>query len=452
LADHPVFLGKSSKEDYTKEHIRLTFYCRSKRGRKMRLKTVLNKCCKFKGFVLVDARFNSKQTAIIVQIREEKQSQPICSICDRVCPGYDRLPERLIQFIPFWGFQVFFAYALRRVSCPACGVKAEKIPWADGKKHITHHYSKYLADWAKEMSWKSVATRFRTSWQTVFRAVEEVVQYGLENRVISGVTALGVDEVQFHVGHTYMTLVYQIDRGNRRLLWVGKNRTMKTLRKFYADMWHIDRKFRKGIKVVCSDMWKAYLNVIKEKTPKAINVLDRFHVMQKFGKALDEIRADEVKRLKKEGNEPVLTKTRWCFLKRKFNLTRSQKGKLKELVDMNLNTVKAYVLKEQFQHFWEYKSPTWAGKFLDNWCELANESELEPMMKVARMLQKHRELILNYFIAKKEFNSGIVEGMNRKVNLTIRKAFGFRSFEVMQTALYHQLGKLPEPVFTHEFW
>jgi len=418
----------------------------------MRLITVLNKCCKFKGFVIVDSKFNDKQTAVIVQIREEKRGRAICSGCDKKAPGYDRLPEKLVQFIPFWGFQVFFAYAMRRVSCPDCGVTVEKVPWSDGKKHITHHYAKYLADWGKEMAWKSVATRFRTSWQTVFRAVESVVEYGLENRVLSGVTALGVDEVQFHKGHKYMTLVYQIDKGSRRLIWVGKDRTMKTLRTFYADMWHLDRKFRKGIKVVCSDMWKAYLNVIKEKTPDAINVLDRFHVMQKFGKALDQIRADEVKRLKAEGKDPVLTKTRWCFLKRKFNLTRSQKGKLKELVDMNLNTVKAYILKEQFQHFWEYKSPTWAGKFLDNWCELANESELEPMMKVAKMLQKHRELILNYFIAKKEFNSGIVEGMNRKVNLTIRKAFGFRSFEVMQTALYHQLGKLPEPEFTHRFW
>jgi transposase len=418
----------------------------------MRLITVLNKCCKFKGFVTVDSKFNDKQTAVIVQIREKKRGRAICSGCDKKAPGYDRLPEKLVQFIPFWGFQVFLAYAMRRVNCPDCGVIVEKVPWSDGKKHITHHYAKYLADWGKEMAWKSVATRFRTSWQTVFRAVESVVEYGLENRILSGVTALGVDEVQFHRGHKYMTLVYQIDKGSRRLIWVGKDRTMKTLRRFYADMWHLDRKFRKGIKVVCSDMWKAYLNVIKEKTPDAINVLDRFHVMQKFGKALDQIRADEVKRLKADGKDPVLTKTRWCFLKRKFNLTRSQKGKLKELVDMNLNTVKAYILKEQFQHFWEYKSPTWAGKFLDNWCELANESELEPMMKVAKMLQKHRELILNYFIAKKEFNSGIVEGMNRKVNLTIRKAFGFRSFEVMQTALYHQLGKLPEPTFTHEFW
>jgi len=418
----------------------------------MRLITILNKCCDFNGFVVEGAQFNNKQTAIIVRLRERKNSKAICSICGLKSSGYDRLPEKQVQFIPFWGFQIFFAYAMRRVNCPNCGIKVEKVPWSDGKKQITHHYAKYLADWAKEMSWKSVATRFRTSWQTVFRAVESVVEYGLENRILKGVTALGVDEVQFHQGHKYMTLVYQIDKGSRRLIWVGKDRTKKTLRRFYADMWHLDRKFRKGVKVVCSDMWKAYLSVIKEKTPDAINVLDRFHIMQKFSKALDQIRADEVKRLKKEGKDPVLTKTRWCFLKRRFNLTRSQKGKLKELVDMNLNTVKAYVLKEQFQHFWEYKSPTWAGKFLDNWCELANESELEPMMKVAKMLQKHRELILNYFIAKKEFNSGIVEGMNRKVNLTIRKAFGFRSFEVMQTALYHQLGKLPEPEFNHKFW
>ena len=194
------------------------------------------------------------------------------------------------------------------------------------------------------------------------------------------------------------------------------------------------------------------MDVIKEKIPHAINVLDRFHIMQKFGKALDKIRAQEVKRLKADGNEPVLKNSRWCFLKRRFNLTRSQKGKLKDLVEMNLNTVKAYILKEQFHKFWEYTSPTWAGKFLDNWCGLTEEAKLEPILKVAEMLQRHRELILNYFRAKREFNNGIVEGLNRKVNLTVRKAFGFRSFEVMKTALYHQLGKLPEPEFTHEFW
>lgn len=417
----------------------------------MRLKTIINHCCEFNGFVVGKSEFNKTRDAIKVQLRECKNRKPVCSICGQVGVGYDRLPEREVQFIPFWGIQVFFVYARRRVNCSTCGIKAEQVPWATGKNQVTDHYANYLANWAKDLSWSRVAERFNTSWQTVYRAVEMVVAFGLANRRIDNVTALGVDEVQYKKGHNYMTLVYQINKGARRLLWVGEKRTKKTLRKFFADMWKIDRKFRQRIEVICSDMWQPYLDVIKEKT-SALNVLDRFHIMQKFGKALDQLRAQEVKRLKSEGCEPILKNSRWCFLKRKFNLTKSQKGKLKELVNMNLNIVKAYILKEQFHKFWDYAHPTWAGKFLDNWCELADESELEPMIKIGEMLQRKRELILNYFRAKKQFNSGIVEGMNRKVNLTTRKAFGFRSFDVMQTALYHQLGELPEPCFDHNFW
>ena len=418
----------------------------------MRLKTILNKCCNFKKFVVGESKLSKDGKAIEVIIRARKGSKAICSCCNKKAPGYDHLPERKTEFIPFWGFVVYFIYAMRRVNCPQCGIKVEKVPWIHGKQQISPHYAKYLASWAKEMSWQSVAKRFHTSWQTVWRAVEMIVDYGLENRVISNVTALGVDEVLFQKGHKYMTLVYQIDKGSRRLLWVGKKRTMKTLRSFFTDMWHIDRKFRKNIKVICSDMWKPYLRVIKEKIPNAINVLDKFHIMKKLNESVDQVRKDEAKRLKKEGKEPILKKTRWCFLKRRFNLTRSQKGKLRELVDMNLETMKAYILKEQFHKFWEYNSPVWARKFLDNWCELADESELNSMISSAKMLQSHRELILNYFRAQKEYNSGIVEGLNRKVNLTVRKSFGFRSFEIMKIALYHQLGHLPEPEFTHKFW
>lgn len=417
----------------------------------MRLKTIINHCCEFNGFVVGKSEFNKTRDAIKVQLRESKNRKPVCSVCGQVGVGYDRLPEREFQFIPFWGIQVFFVYSRRRVNCSTCGVKAEKVPWSTGKNQVTDHYANYLANWAKDLSWSRVAERFNTSWQTVYRAVQMVVAFGLANRRIDNVTALGVDEVQYKAGHNYMTLVYQIDKGARRLLWIGEKRTKKTLSKFFTDMWKIDRAFRKRIEVVCSDMWQPYLDVIKEKT-SALNVLDRFHIMQKFGKALDQLRAQEVKRLKSEGSEPILKNSRWCFLKRKFNLTKSQKGKLKELVKMNLNIVKAYILKEQFHKFWDYAHPTWAGKFLDNWCELADESELEPMIKIGEMLQRKRELILNYFRAKKQFNSGIVEGMNRKVNLTTRKAFGFRSFDVMQTALYHQLGELPEPCFDHNFW
>mgnify|MGYP000247598275 FL=1 len=153
-----------------------------------------------------------------------------------------------------------------------------------------------------------------------------------------------------------------------------------------------------------------------------------------------------------EGKDPVLTKSRWCFLKRKENHTDTQALKLAELLTMNLRTVKAYLLKEDFQRFWEYTHAAWAEKFLKRWCFRTMRSKIEPMKDIAKMLRRHQELILNWFRAQKQFNNGIVEGLNLKWNLTVRKAFGFRTFNAPQMASFHQLGDLPEPQLTHEFY
>ena len=140
------------------------------------------------------------------------------------------------------------------------------------------------------------------------------------------------------------------------------------------------------------------------------------------------------------------------MLKRKANLTGHQRFRLRDLLRYNLRTVRAYLLKEDFQQFWEYASPAWAGKFLDEWCRQVMRSRLDPMKKVAKTLRRHRELILNYFRARKAFSSGIVEGLNNKAKVTMRKSYGFRTFHVMETALYHVLGKLPEPNVAHRFF
>ena len=419
----------------------------------MRIKTILNQCLDFKCFCIGDASFDEQKRAIIVKIHPRTNSKPLCSCCQTPSPCYDTLPERLFEFIPIWGFFVFFSYAMRRVTCPDCKrVVVEKVPWGDGKNHLTIYYAKYLAGWAKEIAWQRVAERFHTSWQTVGAAVEWVVSYGLLHRDLDGITALGVDEIAWHKGHDYLTLVYQIDAGCRRLLWIGEKRTQATIQQFFDEFKKLKQDFTIGIKVICSDMWKPYLKVIAKSLPHALNVLDRFHIMQKFNKAIDKVRADEARRLRADGEEPALAKSRWCFLKRKENLTEKQSFKLKELLKMNLRTVKAYLLREQFQKFWQYSSPGWAGRFLDQWCHAAIHSRIDAMKELAKMLQNHRELILNYFRAKKQFNSGIVEGLNRKINLTIRKSFGFRTIKIAKICLYHQLGELPEPTFTHEVW
>ena len=420
----------------------------------MLVKTVLNHCYRFKRFVYEPCRFEDMggSVRIIVPIVPRKNSKPQCSGCGCFGSAYDRQPVRLFEFIPIWGLSVFFEYSMRRVSCATCKITVESVPWVAGKQQKTLPYLGFLASWAEDLPWKRVAERFCTSWHTVYRAVQWVVDYGLTHRKLDNITAIGVDEIQYQKGHKYLTLVYQLDQGCRRLLWVGKERTMETFREFFTTMVVSMPDFRERLKFVCSDMWKAYLRVIREEVPHAMHILDRFHIRMKFSDALDKVRRQEVHRLNKEGKDAVLAKSRWCFLKKRSNLTSTQRVRLKDLLQMNLRTVKAYLLTEQFEHFWTYKSPTWAGKFLKTWTLQAMYSKIDPMKEVAKMLRRHEALILNWFRARKQINNGITEGFNLNVKLAIRKARGFRSFDVAKVALFHQLGDLPRPSFNHQFW
>lgn len=140
---------------------------------------------------------------------------------------------------------------------------------------------------------------------------------------------------------------------------------------------------------------QAYLKVIAKKAPQAIHVLDRFHIVQRMNKAMDKVRAAEIKQLEEDGYEPVLKGARWLLLKRPVNQTKKQAAKLKEILKYNLKSVRGHLLKEDFDQFWKYSSPTWAGKFLDQWCTRAMRSQLNPMKKVAGMLRSKRDLILN---------------------------------------------------------
>jgi len=417
----------------------------------VQLKTILNHVERHKSFVYQEARWADPKTksTIEIPIQPRANSRPICSGCGKPAPGYDRLPERHFEFVPLWQISVYLVYAMRRVNCPDCNVKVEQVPWCDGKNRLTTTYRWFLAGWARRLSWKGVAQAFGTTWQNVFRSVQHAVSWGLAHRDLEGIEAIGVDEVQYQRGHKYLTLVYQIDEGGKRLLWIGQDRTTKTFLRFFR-MFGPERSGR--LKFICSDMWKPYLNVIAKKAAGAVHVLDRFHIMQKMNKAIDKVRAGEARQLKADGYEEVLKHSRWCLLKRPENLTPKQTVKLSELLKYNLRSVRAYLLKEDFGRFWEYVRPSWAGRFLDEWCTRTMRSKLDPMKEVAGTLRHHRELILNWFRAKGQISAGTVEGFNNNVKLTMRKSYGFRTYEAAETALYHNLGVLPEPEFTHRFW
>ena len=416
----------------------------------MLLKTILNRVEPHKSFVYGKVEWveNAAEPTLEVEVEPRKNGRAICSGCSETRPGYDRLPPRRFEFVPLWGISVLLVYAMRRVDCPECGVTVERVPWAEGKEHLTTTYRWFLARWAKRMAWKEVACVFRTSWEKVFRSVKHAVDWGLAHRDLTGIQALGVDEIQWQRGHHYLTLVYQIEDGMKRLLWVARERTEASLRGFFDKL---GDEGKSTIRFVASDMWQPYLNVIAEQLKQAIHVLDRFHIMKKMNEAIDEVRRAESARLKRDGYEPVLKHSRWCLLKRPENLTEKETVKLAEILQYNLQSVRSRLLREDFQQFWEYTHPGWAVKFLDQWCLRTMRSKIEPMKKVARSLREHRDLILNWFRAKGTVSSGSVEGLNNRAKLTIRKAFGFRTYEAQELALYHTLGALPEPKFTHEF-
>lgn len=416
----------------------------------MLIKTLLNKVERFKSFVYGSAEIMTVggNDALVIDIKARCNSRPECPKCGKRGKTYDTQPARLFEYVPIWTFKVFFRYAPRRVLCPVCGVKVEAMPWGYGKEQMTVSYQVYLARWARRLSWKETADIFKTSWDSVFRAVKFVVDYGLANRSLEDVTEIGVDEIAVFKGHKYMTLVYQLDAGVRRLLWCGAERRVKTLLCFFREF---GKERSAKLKYICSDMWAAYLKVIAKKAPNALNILDRFHIMRKFNEAIDEVRRSEVKQFKASNQENVLEKGRWLILKRPENLTEKQTSRLRDLLKLNLSSVKAYLMREDFQQFWEYHCHDLAEKFLDDWITRTLQTDLEPMKKVARMLRNHKPMILNWFKAKGKLSSGAVEGLNLKAKLTIRKAYGFKSTKCLQVALYHTLGKLPEPIVIHRF-
>lgn len=416
----------------------------------MLLKSILNSIEKHKGFVYDNVSWSETdpEKTLLIQVLPRVGSKGYCSGCGTRGTTYDTMKPRRFQFIPLWGIIVFLVYSMRRIDCKACGVTIEMVPWADGKKRMTKSFGWFLATWAKRLSWKETAEAFHTSWDTVYRAVEAAVDWGRKHVDLSDIKAIGVDEIMWRRGHEYLTLVYQIDSHCKRLLWIGQHRSEATIKGFFT--WFTVERAQK-LEFICSDMWKPYLKVIAKRASAAIHVLDRFHIMAYFSKAIDEVRADEVRRLKEEGKEPVLKGSRWSWLKRPENLTDKQEATLADLVKMNLRTVKSYILKEDFQNFWTYQYPKSAARFLDQWCFRAMRSKIEPMKKVAKTLRNHRELLINWFHAKGHISSGVVEGMNNKVKVTTRKAYGFRTYKAIQIALYHNLGGLPEPEHAHRF-
>jgi transposase len=424
----------------------------------LQLKTILNAIQHFPGFVYQQVRLerhrDGRPNYIVISIAPHEGIRAKCSCCLQPAPGYDQLERRWWWFIPLWGIPSVFVYTVRRVQCAVHGVVVEHIPWSEGKRPVTLAMRCFLARWARRLSWRETARTFQVSWECVYRSVEWFVHWGLAHRKLEGVRSIGVDEIHWGKGKradSFLTVIYQIDSHCRRLLWVGKRRTQATLRRGLAAL---GTEVVQGLRFVCSDMWQPYLGVLAKQADHALHVLDRFHITWHLNQALDQVRRAESGRLRAAGSPRAqrLKNMRWKLLRRHSRVRGRARRELAALLSSKLVTARAWALKDHFELFWKYKSPRHALDFLDYWTWRALRSGIEPMKKVARMLSAHEELLLNWFRARGEVSSGAVEGLNNKIRVVTRRSYGFRTYNAMEIALYHTLGRLPEPdESTHRF-
>ena len=209
------------------------------------------------------AHFSAEKKSLEVAVRPRKGSPAVCSRCHLTAPGYDQLAEQRFEFIPLWGFLVFLLYTMRRVDCRRCGVVAvEEVPLGRRQTHTDQSLYALPSPLGAAAVMERAAEAFGTSWDKVFDAVEHVVRWGLEHRTLGQSDAIGVDQIQYSKGHKYLTLVYQIDLGVTRLLWIGKERTIESFQGFFTTM---GEEMTSKIVFISSDIWEPYLKVIREK-------------------------------------------------------------------------------------------------------------------------------------------------------------------------------------------
>lgn len=409
----------------------------------MLTKRIVKKTLNVKRHKVLKVVENDNQIEIHMDVYKRRRLP--CGSCQRMSAQRDRLRQRRFKHVPLWGIPVVLLYRPVRVTCTACGgVRVENIPFAQGKSRMTTGLVWTLSAMARILPWKTVAQMYHVSWNTVQAAVKQAVDYGLNHRDVGSVIYIGIDEISRRKGHKYATVVY--DLNEKRILWMGEGRKKETLEEFFKEH---GEALKGTLKAVCCDMWQSYIDVIEQNVEKdVVMVFDKFHIVGHLNKAVDEVRKEEARTLKKD-NPELLKKTRYIWLKNPENLTDQQRSRLGYLEKLNLKVNRAYLLKESFRDFWDYTYRKSAEKYLAKWFWWATHSRLEPLRDFAWMLREHQDGIMNYF--KCRITNGITEGMNNKAKTVIKRCYGFRTITTLKLALYHCLGKLPEPKSMHRF-
>ena len=317
---------------------------------------------------------------------------------------------------------------MRRVLCRKCGnVKREKLEWLADNPFYTKRFAYSVGRKCRTMTIKDVAKEFKLDWDTVKTLDKEYMKKQLLRYPVAAPRVIGIDEISIRKGHTYRIVVSDLERG--RPIWFGgKDRSKESLDIFYQ--WLGAKKVKK-IRLAVMDMWKAFEKSTRENAFHAAILYDKFHVMRHLGEALDKVRKMEYARL--SGKERSYIKgQKYTLLSNRENLTLDGRKALKKLLMANKRLNTAYLLRESFGQLWSYKTEGWARKFFDNWKESLKWQRLKPYEKFAEMIEKHWDGIAAYSRPENKVPLGFVEGLNNKIRVIQRRAYGLRDEEYLR--------------------
>jgi transposase len=370
-------------------------------------------------------RVDGVQPEILISLEAVAETRPVCEGCGGFAPALHEVTVRRVRDLPILDAQTWLEVPRRRVFCPRCGPKLERLSWLGRYSRVTTRLAESVARLCQHLSLKRVAEFFGLHWNTVKAIDKRYLKQTLGPIDLSGLRVIAMDEFAIHKGHRYATVI--IDPTVKRVLWVGRGRGRKDIRPFFKLL---GKKGRKRLKAVVIDMNGAYEAEVRHQCPKAEIVFDLFHVVAKYGReVVDRVRVDEANRLKHDkAARKVVKSARWLLLRNRDNIKKDEdRVRLDELLAANQDLMCVYVLKDDLKELWSHRTKKNARAAWESWFSRANESGINPLVAFARKLEAYLHGILAH--AKWPLHTSLLEGINNKIKVIKRMAYGFRDDE-----------------------
>jgi transposase len=367
----------------------------------------------------------SRPEEVRIELKPSLRHAPRCDGCGKIVRSIHDSKLRVIRDLPIFESPTLLLVHRRRVACPRCGPKLESLPWLASYSRVTARLAESVARLCHILPIKQVAAFYGLSWSAVKRIDKEALQAALEPADFRDVELLVMDEFAIQKGHRYATVV--VDPRTKRVLWVGRGHTREKVRPFFEAL---GSDVCRQIRAVAIDMNAAFELEIRMHCPQAEIVYDLYHVVAKYGReVIDRVRVNEANRLRNDRKARRIVKgARWLLLRNRENLARKEDHiRLEELLKANRALFKVYILRDDLKRLWKYRQKKSAKKMWDSWYRRAVRSRIEPLVKFAKRLKPYLPGILAH--CKWPLHTSLIEGINNKIKVIKRMAYGFRDDE-----------------------